>query len=273
MPSSMSSKSSRSSRYADDDGSSAEPPDRSVWLHFASYRDGISWPIADYEEKGFFTAAQKDELMSRFDLSPDLVSKLSLYVGNTLDIDSLMNLTCVSRNKSVEKAETALRRSVRHARKNPKYRGKLVEVLLACDALFAETPADAAVLHKAQSLAGTPECCLADLLGAVGLVLAHPGSAAILEPADSRKIRDGRRDHIVRSCCYIWRDAERPLTYTTRPGRLSHERRGGPLFELIRDVMKMVIPDGKRPSDETIRKDIDGFLDLIERHPEVLDGQ
>ncbi len=273
MPSSTSSKPSRPSRSAEDDSSSAKRRNWSVWLHFDSYRDGISWPIADYEEKGFFTAAQKDALMSRFGLSSDLVSKLSLYVGNTLDIDSLMNLTRVSRNMSIKKAETALRRSVRHARKDPRRRETLVEVLLACEALFAETPADAAVLHKAQSLAGTPESCLTDLLGAADTVLANPGSAAILEPVDSRKIRDGRRDHIVRSCCYIWRDADRPLTYTTRPDRLSHERRGGPLFELIRAVMKMVVPDGKRPSDETIRKDIDRFLDLIERHPEVLDGQ
>lgn len=269
----MSSKPSSSLRYADDDGSSAEPPDRSVWLHFGSYRDNISWPIADYAEKGFFTAAQKDELKSRFDLSPDLVSRLSLYVGNTLDIDSLMNLTRVSRNKSLKKAETALRRALRHARMDPRCHETLVEVLLACDALFAETPGDAAVLHKAQSLARLPECCLADLLGATDTVLAHPGSAAILTPADSRKIYDGRREHIMRSCCYVWMDAGRPLTYTTRPDRLSHERRAGPLFDLIRGVMRMMLPNSKTPSDETIRKDIDRFQDLIKRHPELLDGR
>jgi len=249
------------------------PSDQIVYLHFDSYRGGMSWPVADYEEKGFFTAAQNDDLASRFDLSPELVSNLSLYVGNTLDTDSVMNLTSVSRNKAVKAAYEGLRRANRHARQDARCRGKLAEMLLACDALFAETRADAALLHEAQSLARIPECGLTDLLEAADAVLACPGSAAILTPADSRTIYDGRREHIVRSCCYVWMDAGRRLTYTTRADKLSEKQRGGPLFDLIRTVMGMLLPTGKRPSDETIRKDIDRFRDLIDRCPEVLDGQ
>lgn len=265
-------KPSLTSRNARSDGPSAELADQTVHLHFDDYRGGIFWPVADYEEKGFFTAAQKDELASRFDLSPELVSKLSHYVGNSLDIESMTNPTRVSRNKAVKAAEEALRQVIRYARQDERRQKKLVEVILACDALFAETRADAAVLGKAQSLARTPECSLTDLLEGADAVLARPGSAAILAPADRRKIQDGRRQHIVRSCCYVWMEAARPLTYTTHPFGSSHERRSGPLFDLIRDVMSMVIPNGKHPSDETIRKDIDRFQDLIQRHPELLDG-
>lgn len=265
--------SSRTSRGVRSDGPAVELPDQTVYLHFDSYRAGLSWPVADYEEKGFFTAAQKDELASRCDLSPELVSNLSLYVGNTLDTDSVMNLTPVSRNKAVKAADEGLQRAVRHARQDERCRGKLAEMLLACDALFADTRADAAVLYKAQSLARAPECGLTDLLEVADAVLARPGSAAILTPADSRKIYDGRREHIVRSCCYVWMDAGWSLAYTTRPDRLSHERRAGPLFDLIRGVMRMVLPNGNPPSDETIRKDIDRFQDLIKRHPELLDGR
>ena len=259
-------------RDARSDGPSDELPDLTVHLHFDDYRGGIFWPVADYEEKGFFTAEQKDELASRFDFSPELVSNLSLYVGNTLDIDSLMNLTRVSRIKAVDAAKKELRRAVRHAGEDAPRREKLVEALLACDALFAKTRADAAVLGKAQSLARTPECSLTDLLEGADAVLARPSSAAILAPADARKIQDGRRQHIVRSCCYVWREAERPLTYTTHPFGASHQRRSGLLFDLIRGVMRMVLPNGKHPSDETIRKDIDRFQDLIQQHPELLDG-
>ena len=252
---------------------STEQPDQTVYLHFDSYRAGLSWPVADYEEKGFFTVAQKDEIASRFELSPELVSNLSLYVGNTLDRDSLMNLTRVSRIKAVDAAKKELRRAVRHAGEDAPRREKLVEALLACDALFAKTRADAAVLGKAQALARNPECSLTDLLEVTDAVLACPASAAILAPTDRRKILDGRRDHIVRSCCYVWMDAGRPLTYTTRSDKLSKEQREGPLFDLIRTVMGMILPKGKRPSDETIRKDIDRFRVLIVRYPELLDDR
>ncbi len=253
-------------------GPSAEPPDRTVYLHFREYRSDVSWPIADYEEKGFFTAAQKDELKSRFDLAPELVSNLSLYVGNTLDIDSVTNLTSVSRNKAVKTAVADLRRAARHARKDPRTRKNLEEVLLECDPMFAETPDDVALLAAAHTLARAPDCTLTELLESADAVLARPGSAAILNPADSREIHDGRRYNIVCSCCYIWMDAGRPLTYTTRPDLPSHQRRQGPLFDLIRAVMAKILRNGRHPSDETIRKDIELSRKAIKRDQELIDG-
>ena len=218
-------------------------------------------------------AAQELKLTSEHDLSPELVSNLSLYVGNTLDTESLMNLNRVSRNKAVKAAEVALRRAVKRVRQDVRYQEKLVEILLTCDALFAESCAAEALLYQAQKLAGDPECNLTELLKATDAVLACPGSAAILAPADLRKVNDGRREHIVRSCCYVWIDEERPLTYTTRPDRLSQEQRAGRLFDLIRAVIEMVLPQGWRPSDETIRKDIDRFRELLKSRPELLDGR
>ncbi|QEP30632.1 hypothetical protein [Pukyongiella litopenaei] len=252
---------------------SAVRPDQTLYLQFDDYGCGPSWPVADYEEKGFFTAAQELKLASEHDLTPVLVSRLSLYVGNTLDIESLMNLVRVSRNKTVKAAEVALRRAVKHARQDARRQKQLADVLLGCSALFAETRADATLLGEAHAVARNPECSLADLLEIADAILTRPGSAAILAPADRRKVYDGRRDHIVRSCCYVWMDAGRPLTYTTRPDRLSGERRAGPLFDLIRAVMRMVLPKGGQPSDETIRKDIDQFRVLIVRYPELLDGR
>ena len=237
-----------------------------MYRHFDSYKRGPVWPTADYAEQGFFTAEQKDHLASKFDLSAELVSNLSLYVGNTLDEDSLMNLTRVSREKAVNAAEEALRRAVRHARQSEQYRGRVVEVLLGCSTLFADTPADAARLDRAQALARDPESKLGELLEAVDAVLECPGSAAILAPADLRKVYDGRREHIVRSCCYTWMEAGRPLTYAMNKGR-----REGPLFELIWTVMRLVLSDDHRPSDETIRNDIDRFRELVKRRPEILD--
>ena len=253
--------------------SSAVPPDETVYLHFEGDDRGRSWPVANYGEQGIFTAAQEMELASRFGFSPALVSELSLYVGNALDAESMTTMTRVSRRKAVTGAEVALRRAVRHARQDDRRHGKLVEVLLACSAQFAEAPSDSALLSHAQTLARNPNSSLTDLLDAADAVLARTGSAALLAPADRREVWDGRREHIMRSCCYVWMDAGKPLTYTTRSDRPSKKQREGSLFDLIRTVMGMVLSKGKLPSDETIRKDIDQFRKLMKRHPEILDGR
>jgi hypothetical protein len=249
------------------------PVDQTVYLHFDGDRKVASWRIADYDGRGIFTSAQKTDLTARFGLPAALVSRLSLYVGNILDADSLMNLTRVSRSKATEAATTALRRAVRHARQDGRFRDELAKVILTCSAQFADVPSDATLLFSAQAIANDPKSGLTDLLDAASAVLTRPGSASLLAPADRRKLWDGRREHIVRNCCYVWLDAGRPLTYTTRADRLSSEQREGPLFDLIRTVMGMVICEGKPPGDEAIRKDIDRFRDLITRHPELLDGR
>jgi hypothetical protein len=251
---------------ASSDTRSITQSDQAVYLHFDGYDRGPPWPVADYGEQGIFTAEQQLEIASTHGLSPDLVSRLSLYVGNTLDTESMMNLNHVSRDKAEKVANADLRRAIRHARQDVRTRERLAKVLLGCSALFAETHAAAALLCHAQTLARDPECALTDLLKAADAVLACPGAAVILAPSDRRKVHDARREHIVRSCCYVWLDAERPLTYAMDKGR-----RQGPLFELIWMVMRLILSEGQRPSDDAIRRDIDRFRELVKRRPEILD--
>lgn len=245
-------------------------------MHFDGHRRSKLWPISDYKEQGIFTIKQVEDLAARFDLSIETVSNLSLWIGNTLDVESLMNLADVIPEKAVAAGTNDLRRALRHAATQPetsKNRKKLVTVLLDSSSCFASSEDDKARLAHAQDLARDAESTLDQLIAAARALLERPGSVALLLPADKRKLYDGRREHVVRSCCYAWLDAGRELTYTTRPDCPADAQRGGPLFEFIHAVTEFVLAEEQLPSDETIRKDIDRFRDLIERRPELLDGR
>ena len=245
-------------------------------MHFDGHARSKLWPISDYKEQGIFTLKQGEELAARFDLSSEIVSKLSIWIGNTLDIESLMNLAEVMREKAIDAGANELRRALRHVTTQPETfnnRKKLEKVLLESSSCFASLEEDAARLAHAQDLARDAESPLEHLIAAARDLLGRPGSVARLSPADKRRLYDGRRDHVVRSCCYAWLDAGRELTYTTRPDCAADAQRGGPLFEFIHTVLEGVLAEDQLPSDETIRKDIDRFRDLIKRRPELLDGR
>ncbi|WP_135505734.1 hypothetical protein [Roseovarius aestuariivivens] len=247
-----------------------------AWIHFDGHARSKLWPIADYKERGIFTGKQVEDLASRFDLSVETASKLSLWIGNTLDVESLMNLAEVVPEKAIVEGTHDLRRALRHVAAQPETsnnRKKLEKVLLESSSCFAGSEKDAARLNHAQKLARDPETALEQLIAAARDLLDRPGSVARLSPSDKRRLYDGRRDHVVRSCCYAWLDAGRELTYTTRPDYPAEAQRGGPLFEFIHAVMGFVLTKDQLPSDETIRKDIDRFRDLIDRRPELLDGR
>ncbi len=169
---------------------SATQSDQSVYLHFDGYDRGPAWPVRDYGGQGIFTTEQQLEISSKHGMSPELVSSLSLYIGNTLDTESMMNLNRVSRDKAVKEADVALRRAIKHTRQDVRRREKLTEVLLNCDPLFAETRAAEALLCQAHKLARNPESALTDLLDAADAVLACPGSAAILDVAAEDQVSE-----------------------------------------------------------------------------------
>lgn len=79
----------------------------------------------------------------------------------------------------------------------------------------------------------------------------------LVQPRDKRKARDERRIKVVESCCYIWLDANRPLTITTRDVKSNKDKRSGPLVELIKSVIEMVTINSTEISGETLRRDIE----------------
>lgn len=83
------------------------------------------------------------------------------------------------------------------------------------------------------------------------------GAEVLVEPRDKRQVHDGRRLTVIESCCYIWLDAGRRLTFTTRADKLTREQRDGPLVNFIQTVIGMVTTPSRRMSGETLRRDIE----------------
>lgn len=80
---------------------------------------------------------------------------------------------------------------------------------------------------------------------------------AEIEPDDKRRSRDTRREHVVRSCCHIWEDAGRAVSYTTvSRGEVGIERRGR-VVDLINTVARVVTDPSTEIPPETRRHDID----------------
>lgn len=85
----------------------------------------------------------------------------------------------------------------------------------------------------------------------------HDSGPIIVRPRDKRETRDERRLKVVESCCYIWLDAGRKLTFTSYFAETRNQKRTGPLLELIKAVVKLVTVNATTISGETLRRDIE----------------
>lgn len=83
------------------------------------------------------------------------------------------------------------------------------------------------------------------------------GTSVPVQPLDKRQVQDERRLKVIESCCYIWLDAERPLTITTRPDNPTNEQREGELIRFIQTVVSMITNPKRKMSGETLRRDIE----------------
>ncbi|MGQ3488085.1 hypothetical protein [Roseovarius pacificus] len=83
------------------------------------------------------------------------------------------------------------------------------------------------------------------------------GESVPVQPRDKRQVQDERRLKVIESCCYIWLDAGRKLTITTRPDKPSSEQREGELIRFIQTVVTMVTKPMRQIPGETLRRDIE----------------
>lgn len=244
-----------------------------LFIHTDGIKTSVPWRLADYEEKGALSEENMAMLAERFGLSRPGLERLSLYVGNSLDIESLVNLTTVRGDVAVARASPDLEEAARLA--------KRVEQNLAKMFAIVEPLSDEVALHDQQKRAlATAKIRIQEaresaigLHDAIDQAIKLPGSAAKISP-DKRRIRDGRRIGVVESCCYAWHDEGRKVSYTTRADRLT-DRRGGTLIKFIQAVVLIVTDPPTKLSGETIRKDIDRWdpQDLVEDEVSIQSGE
>lgn len=83
---------------------------------------------------------------------------------------------------------------------------------------------------------------------------AIPNGVAELTPDDKRAVRDKRRTHVVWSCCYVWRESGREISYTSVPHETGNRARGGALIDFIQTVISFVTePSSEAPVSSILR--------------------
>lgn len=245
------------------DKSASQPnEDLKIYVNDPNERSTAPWIICDYQEKGALTDTTKAQIIEQFKLNPALVEELSLLVGNSLDTETVVSFTRVSRKKAVKRGRESLDEAARLAKRlrtdHATIRTNISQLQTTFDAHAHAAPLLASLrddLAAIQSVVGSLEKRIDELIKI-------ENGVAKIEPDDKRKARDARREHVVRSCCYIWEDAGRPLSYTSKSSGPVHQRRGGPLVDLVQIVTRAVTDPPSELPPETIRRDIDKFKEL-----------
>lgn len=233
--------------------------DYAIYLPSDGLRETPPWRLMDYAENGAFTAEQKAELAQRFELPPECIEELSVLVGNSLDIESEVNLSKVTRSTAVKRGAARLEEAARLARRMRNDRGKLEAEIAPLSTVFSDSQdADERLAQLRHDLTQIAQV-VAELEARIDRLLRSPGDVADPSPDDKRKLRDKRRYHVVQSCCHAWREAGRPVTYTTQSHDPDRPQRSGALIELVQTVVSYVTDPATEIPVETIRDDIDAF--------------
>ncbi|WP_209506700.1 MULTISPECIES: hypothetical protein [unclassified Ruegeria] len=241
--------------------------DYSVYPHMDGIKASMSWKLGSYGERGVLTEGMIGNLCEQFDLPAPLVRDLSTMLGHCLnnDDDIAINLTEVRRPQAIERGQKHLKQLFRKAKRGTITAQELRNALGSLSTYFASTPEDADLLPQLLKKLETAKTLTQDVMDDIRRIIETPGAVAEMSPRDKRFSRDKRRQYIVESCCYIWKDAGRPLTYTTYSDGRPGGQRQGPLVNFIQAAVRIITEPEQILSGETIRVDIDDFRDRLER--------
>ena len=222
-----------------------------VYVHFDGIKKSAEWIVKDYKGNGAFTDAQIEALCQQFQMPRPLIKELSLYVGNSLDSDSEVDLLQVTKSKAIAHANKNIRRARRLLR-NGESIERVKEELNGLTNIFAITQADAELLPVAMTADQ-------DLEQQLTLLLQTPGSAALLKPDHSPSASDNRRFQVVMSCCYIWEDAGKDFGFSNELDDTNRVDRVGGIYQFVQTVAAMVSTSKHRLRGEVFHKDITHF--------------
>ena len=222
-----------------------------VYLHFDGIKQSIPWIIENYDGKGAFSEDQARFIAKEFGLPIRLVGKLSIYLGNSLDVESQVNLLKFTIPERIKQANENIRRALRFLRAGASL--ELVKAELnSLSSIGATRQSHAKLLPAAREAEGDLEAILTTILNT-------PGSVVYMKPDDERFARDNRRFQVVMSCCYIWEDAGKELGLKNKLDEKATVDRSGELYEFVKTVSGLV-SNAKYPiRGEVFHKDITYF--------------
>lgn len=253
-----------------DEEKAYEAENYSIYLHMDGVKCSTAWRLGSYGVSGVLSSDMKTHLGDRFSLPKKLVERLSIELGHCLnnDDDVAINLLEINRTQAIEKGRKLLRKLIRQSKNGACKPQELLADLEKLSPFFAASPEDATLLPQALSALENSEAITPDIHAALERLRRTPGAAADMSPRDKRRAHDKRRQYIVETCCYAWKDAGHPLTYTTFSDGRRGGQRQGILIEFIQTVVGMTTLPSHGLSGETIRKDIDRLRDALAREEE-----
>lgn len=87
-------------------------------------------------------------------------------------------------------------------------------------------------------------------------IMQREGAVVFVGKPDGRIIRDIRREAICFAAFRLWSELDRPLTYTTIPGKSTRE---GLLFSFVREVVSWLTEPSEILGDAALRYDLERF--------------
>lgn len=233
--------------------------DYSIWLSMDGIKTSAPWRLGSYGDDGVLSDSDMLELAERFKLPSNLLQTLSRQLGYCLDVDSEVNLVRIKRSKAIERADKELAKATKLAKKLQVAAAKLSTLLTPLNDQFAQCKEDAALLLVAKAQADELGHKVASAMTAIQTVRDTPGAAAVMTPFNKVYVWDKRRQHVVETCGFIWREAGRPVTLTTKHDNDAGKKRMGQLYDFIQAVVVKLTEPPRELSGETIRKDLDRF--------------
>lgn len=247
-----------------------QPDDYTIYPQMDGIKVTANWRLRSYGDVGALSKEGVSTLVHRFQLLTPIVETLSQQLGYCLDTASRVHLVAVNRATSIKRANAPLEKAARLAKRIEADIKNLNRALEKLTVDFAHSQEDANLLVSAKRQASASFNASTGLHDAIDLVIQTPGAAADMSPRNKTGVRDKRRQVIVETCCYAWRDAGRHLTYTTVSNRPKSEQRQGKLVDFIQEVVAQVTDPSQHLSTETIRKDIDRLKTQLAAPGQVL---
>lgn len=237
--------------------SSVQSGDYSIFVQIDGIKSSAPWRINSYEDDGALSESDLLELAEQHTLPSSILVPLSQNLGYCLDTESMVGPVRINRAVALERAQEPLQEAARLARRVESDIKKISTYLEGLSDHFKQQKEDALILRSAKSHV---EALLQTSVGleiAIDGVIKTPGSAAVMTPFNKTHVADGRRRHVIETCCYAWMEAGRSLTFTSQERTYGGTDRGGPLIDFLQAVVVKLTDPPTMLSGETIRKDIE----------------
>jgi hypothetical protein len=239
-----------------------DPCENGLFIAADEFSSSVPWKVQKYGVDGPLTDEQISFITAEFALEFDDLRKLSGSLG--IALHPSQNLIPISRSIAAARAAKEVQRARSEIETAIKVVNRAIWRLESVQSVSG-SPDEAPRLQQALVLP------LKASLGQLSVARSkieegskHPNEMLLIAPDDKRRLRDRRRELVIRALFRFWMNAGNKLTFTT--DTLTSERRG-PLIGFVNAVVACVTDPPSTLYSETIVVELRKFareeLDLM----------